>query len=62
LKKEKEKKLNHKLKRFFLNEIRPPKIDLFEEEKKTIIIWNDLKKKKKKHDLFFGDFLTSIEK
>jgi hypothetical protein len=44
LKKEKEKKLNHKLKRFFLNEIRPPKIDLFEEEKKTITIWNDFKK------------------
>jgi hypothetical protein len=48
LKKEKEKKPNHKLKRFFLNGIRPPKIDLFgkkkEQKKNPIIIFNSLKK------------------
>jgi hypothetical protein len=30
----KEKRPNHKLKWFFLNGIRPPKIDLFEKKKK----------------------------
>jgi hypothetical protein len=42
LKKEKEKKPNHKLKRFFLNGIRPPKIGLIEKKKK--------KKKKANHN------------
>jgi len=52
LKKEKEKKPNHKLKRFFLNGIRPPKIGLIEKKKKKlIIIRNGFEKKK--HDLFF---------
>jgi hypothetical protein len=32
--KRKEKRLNHMLKRFFLNEIRPPNIDFFEKKKK----------------------------
>jgi hypothetical protein len=58
LKKEKEKKPNHKLKRFFLNGIRPPKIGLIEKKKekkkkKLIIIRNGFEKKK--HDLFFED-------
>jgi hypothetical protein len=57
LKKEKEKKPNHKLKRFFLNGIRPPKIGLIEKKKKKkkklIIIRNGFEKKK--HDLFFED-------
>jgi len=34
LKKEKDKKSNHKLKRFFSNGIRPPNMGLFEEKKK----------------------------
>jgi hypothetical protein len=68
LKKEKEKKSNHKLKRFFLNGIRPPKIGLIEKKKEKkkkrkkkrkkkkkelIIIRNGFEKKK--HDLFFED-------
>jgi len=45
LKKEKEKKPNHKLKQFFFsNGIWPPKIGLFERKKKTIIIWNGFEK------------------
>jgi hypothetical protein len=44
LKKEKDKKSNHKLKRFFSNGIRPPNMGLFEEKKSLIIIWNGLEK------------------
>jgi hypothetical protein len=48
LKKEKkEKKPNHKMKWFFLNGIRPPKIDLFgkkEKKKNPIIIYNSFEK------------------
>jgi hypothetical protein len=47
-KRKKKKKHNHKMKRFFLNGIRPPKIDLFgkkkEQKKNPIIIFNSLKK------------------
>jgi hypothetical protein len=60
LKKEKEKKPNHKSKQFFSNGIRL-KIGLFERKKKAIIIWNDFEKNKRSM-LLFEDSLTSIDK